>query len=62
MTQPNAWPSYWEGRWFVADYAGGNNIRHAHADGPGHGVHRRPPIAADSLYGIIPTSLMNATA
>ena len=26
---PNAWPSYWDGRWFLADYAGGINLRHA---------------------------------
>ena len=26
---PNAWPAYWDGRWFLSDFAGGNNLRHA---------------------------------
>jgi glucose/arabinose dehydrogenase len=56
---PNAWPSYWEGRWFVADYAGGNNIRHAMLMDPATESTGGLPIAADSLYAIIPTSLMN---
>ena len=57
---PNAWPSYWEGRWFVADYAGGNNIRHAMLMDPATESTGGLPVAADSLYGIIPTSLMNS--
>jgi hypothetical protein len=57
---PNAWPSYWEGRWFVADYAGGNNIRHAMLMDPATESTGGAPIAADSLYGIIPTQLMNS--
>ena len=56
---PNAWPSYWEGRWFLADYAGGNNLRHALLMDPDTEFTGGQPIAADSLYGIIPTSLMN---
>ena len=57
--QPNAWPSYWEGRWFLADYAGGINLRHALLMDPETEFTGGQPIAADSLYGIIPTSLMN---
>ena len=53
--QPNAWPSYWEGRWFVADYAGSNNIRHAMLMDPATESTGGQPIAADSLYAIIPT-------
>ena len=55
---PNAWPSYWEGRWFVADYAGANNIRHAMLMDPATEFTGGLPVAADSLYGIIPTALM----
>jgi hypothetical protein len=58
--QPNAWPSYWEGRWFLADYAGGINLRHALLMDPATEFTGGQPIAADSLYGIIPTSLMNS--
>ena len=54
-----AWPSYWEGRWFLADYAGGNNLRHALLMDPDTEFTGGQPIAADSLYGIMPTSLMN---
>jgi glucose/arabinose dehydrogenase len=57
--QPNAWPEYWEGRWFLADYAGGNNLRHALLMDPETEFTGGQPISADSLYGIIPTSLMN---
>jgi glucose/arabinose dehydrogenase len=55
---PNAWPSYWEGRWFLADYAGANNLRHALLMNPSTEFTGGLPDAADSLYGIIPTSLM----
>jgi hypothetical protein len=55
---PNAWPAYWEGRWFLADYAGANNLRHALLMDPDTEFTGGQPIAADSLYGIIPTSLM----
>ena len=55
---PDAWPSYWEGRWFLADYAGANNLRHALLMDPDTEFTGGLPIAADSLYGIIPTALM----
>ncbi len=51
---PNAWPSYWEGRWFVADFAGAANIRHAMLMDPATESTGGAPIAADSLYGIVP--------
>ena len=58
-TNPKAWPAYWDGRWFVADFAGGINIRHAMLMDPDTEFTGGQPIAADSLYGILPTSVMN---
>jgi type 1 glutamine amidotransferase len=55
---PNAWPEYWEGRWFLSDYAGANNIRHALLMDPATEFTGGQPLAVDSLYPIIPTSLM----
>ena len=52
---PNAWPAYWDGRWFLADFAGGNNLRHALLMDPATEFTGGQPVAADSLYGIIPT-------
>ncbi len=57
---PNAWPSYWDGRWFLSDFAGGNNLRHALLMDPSNDTKGGLPVSADSLYGIIPTSLFNA--
>ena len=44
---PNAWPSYWDGRWFLADYAGGVNLRHALLMDPDTEFTGGQPIAAD---------------
>ncbi|MDA0161185.1 ThuA domain-containing protein [Solirubrobacter ginsenosidimutans] len=57
---PNAWPAYWDGRWFLSDFAGANNIRHALLMDPANDTKGGLPISADSLYGIIPTSLFGA--
>ena len=57
---PNAWPAYWDGRWFLSDFAGGNNIRHALLMDPETDTKGGLPVSADSLYGIIPTSLFDA--
>jgi glucose/arabinose dehydrogenase len=57
---PNAWPAYWDGRWFLSDFAGGNNIRHALLMDPSTDTKGGLPVSADSLYSIIPTSLFNA--
>jgi glucose/arabinose dehydrogenase len=57
---PNVWPAYWEGRWFLADYAGGNNLRHALLMDPATEFTGGGAVSADSLYGIIPLSLMNS--
>jgi hypothetical protein len=58
---PNAWPAYWEGRWFLADYAGSNNLRHALLMNPGDEFTGGQPDAVDALYGIIttPTATQN---
>ena len=52
---PNAWPEYWEGRWFLADYAGSNNLRHALLMDPETEFTGGQPDAVDALYGIITT-------
>jgi hypothetical protein len=57
---PNAWPAYWDGRWFLSDFAGANNIRHALLMDPSNDTKGGLPVSADSLYGIIPTSLFGA--
>ena len=58
--KPSAWPAYWDGRWFLSDFAGGNNIRHALLMDPATEFKGGQPVSADSLYGIMPTSLMNS--
>ena len=55
-----AWPAYWDGRWFLSDFAGGTNIRHALLMDPATEIEGGVPVAADSLYGIIPTGLFNS--
>jgi hypothetical protein len=55
-TNPTAWPKYWDGRWFLADFAGGNNLRHALLMDPATEFTGGQPDAVDSLYGIIPRS------
>jgi type 1 glutamine amidotransferase len=60
---PTAWPKYWDGRWFLADFAGGANIRHAMLMDPATEFTGGQPVSADSLFGIIPQSLFgNNTA
>ena len=54
---PTAWPSYWDGRWFLVDFAGANNMRHALLMDPATQYKGGQPVSADSLYGIMPTSL-----
>ena len=53
--QPNAWPAYWEGRWFLADHSGSNNLRHALLMDPATEFTGGQPDAVDALYGIINT-------
>ena len=38
---PDAWPAYWDGRWFLATTPAATTSARA-ADGPGDGVHGRP--------------------
>jgi hypothetical protein len=56
--EQTAWPAYWDGRWFLADYAGAANLRHALLMDPATEFTGGAPVAADSLYGIIPQALM----
>jgi type 1 glutamine amidotransferase len=56
----NAWPAYWDGRWLIADFAGAGNVRHALLMDPATERTGGRPVAADSLYGIIPSSLFGA--
>ncbi len=56
---PNAWPAYWDGRWFLSDFAGGNNLRHALLMDPATMTSGGQPTSVDSLYGIVPRSIMD---
>ena len=59
--KPDAWPSYWDGRWFLIDFAGATNIRHALLMDPATQFKGGQPDAVDSLLGIIPTTLLGGT-
>ncbi|MDA0136548.1 ThuA domain-containing protein [Solirubrobacter deserti] len=60
QAKAGAWPAYWEGRWFLADFAGSGNVRHALLMDPETEDEGGQPVSADSLYGIIPASLLGA--
>ena len=40
--KPDAWPSYWDGRWFLIDFANTQRRASRAADGPGDAVQGRP--------------------
>ena len=40
--KPEAWPSYWDGRWFMIDFANTQGDASRAADGPGDAVQGRP--------------------
>jgi hypothetical protein len=56
--KPDAWPSYWDGRWFLIDFANTNAARHALLMDPATQFKGGQPVAVDSLLGIIPASLL----
>ncbi len=56
--KPDAWPSYWDGRWFMIDFANTNAARHALLMDPATQFKGGQPVAVDSLLGIIPSSLI----
>ena len=56
--KPDAWPSYWDGRWFLIDFANANATRHAMLMDPATQFEGGQPVSVDSLYGIIPTTLI----
>jgi hypothetical protein len=55
---PNAWPAYWDGRWFLMDFASASSLRHALLMDPATMNNGGQPISADNLTGIVPTSLI----
>ena len=59
--KPDAWPSYWDGRWFLIDFAGANNLRHALLMDPETQFKGGQPTSVDSLLSIVPTSLLGGT-
>ena len=59
--KPDAWPAYWDGRWFLADFASAGAVRHAMLMDPATQFSGGQPIAADSLASIIPTSVIGNT-
>ena len=59
--KPDAWPAYWDGRWFLGDFASAAALRHALLMDPATQFSGGQPIAADSLAGIIPTSVIGNT-
>ncbi len=60
QAKAGSWPAYWDGRWFLADFAGAGNVRHALLMDPETEAAGGQPVAADSLYGIIPAALLGA--
>jgi hypothetical protein len=56
--KPDAWPSYWDGRWFMIDFAQSNATRHALLMDPETQFKGGQPVAADSLYGIVTPSVI----
>ena len=56
--KPDAWPSYWDGRWFMIDFANANATRHALLMDPATQFEGGQPVAVDSLFGIVTTALI----
>jgi len=61
-SHPAAWPKYWDGRWFLADYSSANNMRHALLMDPATETNGGQPDAVDSLYGILPASIVGGNS
>ncbi|HWK25609.1 MAG TPA: ThuA domain-containing protein [Solirubrobacter sp.] len=57
---PNAWPAYWDGRWFLADFSVANNVRHAFLMDPSDDTKGGQPVSADSLLPMIPSTLIGS--
>jgi len=56
---PTAWPAYWDGRWFLMDFATATDLRHALLMDPATQTSGGQPLAADNLLSIIPTTILN---
>ena len=59
--QSTAWPSYWDGRWFMIDFATANATRHALLMDPATQFEGGLPVSADSLYGIVAPNIIGNT-
>jgi hypothetical protein len=59
--KPDAWPSYWDGKWFMIDFANTNATRHALLMDPETQFKGGQPVAVDSLYGIVTTGIIGGT-
>jgi hypothetical protein len=59
--KPDAWPSYWDGRWFMLDFAQANATRHALLMDPETQFKGGQPVSADSLYGIVTPTIIGNT-
>ncbi len=59
--KPDAWPAYWDGRWFLTDFATRSNLSHALLMDPATQFSGGQPVSVDSLLGIVPTSVIGNT-
>jgi type 1 glutamine amidotransferase/glucose/arabinose dehydrogenase len=59
--KPDAWPAYWDGRWFLGDFASATALRHALLMDPATQFNGGQPVSADSLASIIPTATIGNT-
>jgi len=50
-----AWPQYWEGKWFLGDESGSDNIRHALLMDPETAGEGGLPVYVDNIKSIVPT-------
>jgi glucose/arabinose dehydrogenase len=55
---PDAWPSYWDGRWFLSDFANTQAARHALLMDPATQFKGGQPLAVDSLLGIMTSTIL----
>ena len=54
----DAWPAYWDGRWFLSDFANTQAARHALLMDPATQFKGGQPLAVDSLLGIMTSTIL----
>ncbi|MDA0160923.1 ThuA domain-containing protein [Solirubrobacter ginsenosidimutans] len=59
--KPDAWPSYWDGKWFMIDFANAQALRHALLMDPATQFKGGQPVSVDSLFGIVTPQLIGGT-